>query len=239
MKRFKAFAFITLFLATMILAIACADKESVTKLEKTQNEILTRLNTLEENQKKILSIIPPQRLPFDYNKVYNLPIGASPVKGDMNGAVTITEFSDFQCPYCAQLQATLNEVINAYPTGVKLVFKNFPLQFHKQAKNAAKASLAAGEQGKFWEMHNLLFENFSSLEDKSYKTFAERLKLDMGRFTSDFNSNKYDQLIQQDITLGGDADVRGTPTLFINGKRMQNRSFDDFKAAIDEALKKQ
>ncbi|MDO8281413.1 MAG: thioredoxin domain-containing protein [Thermodesulfovibrionia bacterium] len=238
MKRWKSFVVSALLLVPLLFTVACADEARLKKIEDEQASILNRLAAIEETQKKILGAMQPQRPQVDYNKVYNLPIGASSVKGDKGGAVTIVEFSDFQCPYCSKLQPTLNEVLQAYPKGVKFVFKDFPLSFHKQAKNAAVAARAAGEQGKFWEMHDLLFENFNKLTDDSYKEFAAKLGLDGNKFMADFSSNKYDQLIQQDIDLAGTADVNGTPTLFINGKRMQGRSMDDFKAAIDGILKK-
>lgn len=211
-------------------------------MEQMHKLILARLDKIEESQQNIAKAIQqpaaPQRPAVDFNQVHNLPIGSSPIKGKKEAAVTIVEFSDFQCPYCSRLQPTLNQVLSAYPNDVKLVFKDFPLSFHQQAKNAAKAARAAGEQGKYWEMHDLLFENFSQLNDNSYKEFAAKLKLDEAKFMAAFQSNKYDNLIQQDITLGQGAGVGGTPTLFLNGKRMQGRSFDDFKTAIEGYLKK-
>ena len=128
-------------------------------------------------------------------------------------------------------------MLKAYPNEVKFVYKDFPLSFHKQAKNAAKAARAAGEQGKFWEMHDLIFEKYNLLTEEMFKEFATKLNLDVNRFIADFNSNKYDQLIQQDINLGRQSGVSGTPTLYMNGKRMQRRSFDDFKQSIDAILK--
>lgn len=238
MKRWKGFVVSALLLVPLLFTVACADEARIKKIEDEQASILNRLTALEETQKKILNALQPQRQQVDYNKVYNLPVGASPVKGDKVGAVTIVEFSDFQCPYCAQLQSTLKEVMAAYPKGVNLVFKNFPLSFHKQSRHAVNAALAAKEQGKFWEMHDILFENFNKMTDDSFKEFAAKLGLDEKKFMADFSSNKYDQLIQQDIDLAGTAEVNGTPTLFINGKRMQGRSIDDFKAAIDGILKK-
>lgn len=211
-------------------------------MEQMHKQILTRLDKIEESQQNIAKVIQqpaaPQRPAVDFNQVHNLPIGSSPIKGRKEAAVTIVEFSDFQCPYCSRLQPTLNQVLSAYPNDVKLVFKDFPLSFHQQARNASKAARAAGEQGKYWEMHDLLFENFSQLNDNSYKEFAAKLKLDEAKFMAAFQSNKYDNLIQQDITLGQGAGVGGTPTLFLNGKRMQGRSFDDFKTAIEGYLKK-
>ena len=128
--------------------------------------------------------------------------------------------------------------MKAYPNDVKLVYKDFPLSFHPNAMPAAKAAHAAGEQGKYWEMHDLIFENFNKLNNDIYKQFATQLKLDMAKFEADFKSNKYDKLIQDSINLGRNSGVTGTPTLFMNGKRMQRRSFEDFKAGIEEILKK-
>lgn len=211
-------------------------------MEQMHKQILTRLDKIEESQQNIAKVIQqpaaPQRPAVDFNQIHNLPIGSSPIKGKKEAAVTIVEFSDFQCPYCSKLQPTISQVLAAYPNDVKLVFKDFPLSFHQQAQKASKAARAAGEQGKYWEMHDMIFENSSQLNDNSYKEFAAKLKLDEKKFMADFQSNKYDNLIQQDIVLGQSAGVGGTPTLFLNGKRMQGRSFDDFKTAIDGYLKK-
>ncbi|MBI4682197.1 MAG: thioredoxin domain-containing protein [Nitrospirae bacterium] len=211
-------------------------------VEQLQKQILARLDKIEETQKNLAKAaqppLAPQRPAVDINQVFNLPVGSSPIKGRKEAPVTIVEFSDYQCPYCSKLQPILNQVLAAYPKDVKLVFKDFPLSFHQQARNAAKAARAAGEQGKYWEMHDLVFENFNQLNDNSYKEFAAKLNLDETKFLADFQSSKYDNLIQQDISLGQSASVGGTPTLFLNGKRMQGRSFEDFKAAIDGYLKK-
>ncbi|MBI4839161.1 MAG: thioredoxin domain-containing protein [Nitrospirae bacterium] len=215
---------------------ASADIQStLNEIQKTQKEILQKLDALE---KKVSGPAQPPRPAVDYSKVYTIPIGNSPVKGDKHAPVIIAEFSDFQCPYCAQLQSTIKEVLKAYPKEVKLVFKQYPLSFHPQARNASKASLAAEEQGKFWEMHDLIFENFSKLSEDKFKEFAGKIGLNMEKFIADYASSKYDIQIQQDITLGNNVGVTGTPTLFINGKRMQGRSVDDFKATIDGELKR-
>ncbi len=210
--------------------------------EQMQKQILARLDKIEETQKNIAKAIQqptaPQRPAVDFDKVYNLPVGSSAVKGKKDARVTVVLFSDYQCPYCAKLEPTLNQVLAAYPNDVKLVFKDFPLSFHQHAKNCAKAARAAGEQGKFWEMHDLIFENNIQLNDNLYKELAAKLKLDEAKFLADFNSNKYDNLIQQDIMLGQNVGIGGTPTLFLNGKRMQGRSFDDFKTLIEGYIKK-
>ncbi len=208
---------------------------TLNEIQKTQKEILQKLEALE---KKVSSPAQPARPAVDPNKVQNIPIGNSPVKGDKNAPVIITEFSDFQCPYCAQLQSTIKEVLTAYPKEVKLVFKQYPLSFHPHARNATKASLAAFEQGKFWEMHDLIFANFTKLGEDKFKEFATQLGLNMEKFNADYSSSKYDVQIQQDITLGNNVGVTGTPTLFINGKRQQGRSLDEFKTAINNELAK-
>jgi len=235
MKMRRAIGVLLLFF--VFIVTNCADKERIDNLEKTQEEILARLKSLEENQKKILSLFQLRRPVIDFNRAYKIPVGNSPIKGNKDAPVTIVEFSDYECPYCAALQPTLREVLKAYPKKVKLVFKNFPLSFHKQARNAAKAALAAGEQGKFWEMHDIIFKNYKRLSEEKFIEFARQLGLDMEKFVSDYKSNKYDKQIQQDIKLGISVGVRGTPTLFINGKRMRGRSFSHFKEAIEEILK--
>lgn len=218
---------------------AVADiKNSETDIQNSQKEIVAKITDLEKKIATVQAQAAPARPGVDFNKVYNLPVAGSPVKGNKNAPATIVEFSDFQCPYCAQLEPTLSEVLKAYPKEVKLVFKHYPLPFHQNAMPAAKASLAAGEQGKFWEMHDLLFQNFSKLNDGIYKEFAQQLGLNVEKFLSDFTSAKHEQQIQQDIALARSAGVTGTPTLFINGKRMQSRSVNDFKQAIDSILKK-
>lgn len=237
LNRKTIFAMVILIIP-MLLA-SCIDKNQMDRIEQNQKDILARMDKMEDavEKLKVPAVAQPTRPTIDYNKVYTLPDGTSYIKGKKTAKVTITEFSDFQCPYCARLQPTLKEVLTAYPNDVKLVYKDFPLSFHQHAKNAAKASRAAGEQGKFWEMHDLIFENFSTLSDEKFKEFATKLKLDMNKFLADFNSTKYDALIQQDIDLGRSASVSGTPTLFINGKRMGQRSFNDFKSSIDAILK--
>ncbi len=238
-KRVSSIVFVLLCIPLLITG--CVDKKKIEEVAETQKEMLTVLKSIEDkigNLAKAAPAAAPGRPTIDYNKVHNLPIGSSAIKGDKNAPVTIVEFSDFQCPYCSRLQPTLNQVLEAYPKDVKLVFKDFPLSFHKQAKNAAKAARAAGEQGKYWEMHDLIFEKYSTVNEAMFKEFAGKLNLDMNKFNADFSSTKYDKLIEQDINLGRAAGVSGTPSLFLNGKRMQRRSFEDFKTAIDEILKK-
>ncbi|MBI5051002.1 MAG: thioredoxin domain-containing protein [Nitrospirae bacterium] len=215
---------------------------------KTLSDIQNKLNEIQKTQKEILSRIsdlekkagaPVQQRPaMDPNIVHKIPVANSQIKGNKDAPVTIVEFSDFQCPYCSQLQPALRDILKAYPKEVKLVFKQYPLSFHPQAKNASKASLAAAEQGKFWEMHDIIFENFNKLSEDKFKEFAAQLGLNVEKFTADYSSAKYDKEIQEDISLGNNIGVTGTPTLFLNGKRMMRRSLEDFKESINNELTK-
>jgi protein-disulfide isomerase len=131
----------------------------------------------------------------------------------------------------------VDQVVKAYPNDVKFVYKNYPLPFHKQAMPAAKAAVAAGKQGKFWEMHDRIFENYRTLADDSYAKFAADLGLNVDQFKKDFDSEETKALIDKEMTQARAADVRGTPTIFINGKKPQGRSFEIYKQIIDDALK--
>ncbi len=253
----RKLAIFLLTLSTAFIFAGCSDKEALKDIQASQQEILetekeiqTTQHEILESHKKIIAKIEavekkvqsvkaaPTRPKIDYNKVHNLPVGKSVVKGNPAAPVTIVEFSDFQCPYCSRLQPTLKDVLKAYPNDVKLVYKHYPLSFHKQAKNAAKAAEAAREQGKFWEMHDIIYENFNKLSENSFTEFAQKFGLDMEKFKADYASSKYDLLIQADMNLARKVGVTGTPSLFMNGKRMQRRSLDDFKAGIDSYLKK-
>jgi len=130
-------------------------------------------------------------------------------------------------------------VLEQYPNDVKLVFKNFPLtRIHKFAMKAAVASQAANQQGKFWEYHDELFKNYNKLNDETFDETAQSLGLDMAQFKKDMENPALTALVQRDLKDGVDAGVRGTPTIFINGRLLQQRSLPGFKQVIDEELEK-
>ena len=132
----------------------------------------------------------------------------------------------------------MDEVLKDYPTGVKHVFKHFPLtQIHPHAMNAAKAAAAAQKQGKFWEMHDILFKNFRKLQPDAVKGYAKEIGLDVAQFERDLASPEVNKQIQEDMKLAQASGVRGTPTIFVGGKRLQQRSKDGFKSTIDQLLK--
>ncbi|MFZ5445939.1 MAG: DsbA family protein [Myxococcota bacterium] len=171
--------------------------------------------------------------------VTDLKLDGAPVKGPKNAAVTIVAFSDFQCPFCSRVVPTLHDLEKQYEGKIKLVFKHQPLPFHNNAKIAAAASMAANEQGKFWEMHDKLFSNQQALDRPNLERYASELGLDMGKFKAALDSNKFDAYIQADSAEGMRVGANGTPTFFINGRQLVGaQPIDSFKAVIDEELKK-
>jgi len=130
----------------------------------------------------------------------------------------------------------LEQLLEKYPTEVKVVFKNFPIRSHKYAFTSAMAALAAGQQGKFWEFHDELFKNYNRLNDQKVQEIVEKLNLDQTKFDENKKDPVEAQRIRQDYEEGIRLGVRGTPTIFINGKRLKNRSLKNMEVVINEEL---
>jgi protein-disulfide isomerase len=242
------FRSIALLAAAAALTLsACADpgaigdiKAAVERLEAQQKDMVTKLEGLEKSNKEILakagSAAPKPNAP-DPNKKWDINIGTSFKKGPATAAVTIVEWSDFQCPFCSQAKDLVHQIIDAYPNDVQFVFKNYPLPFHQQAMPAAKAAVAAGKQGKFFEMHDKLFENQKALSPEKFVEFATELGLNVDQFKKDQDSPEVAAMITGEMKEAGDVGVRGTPSFFINGKQPAGRSFELYKSIIDEEIK--
>lgn len=170
--------------------------------------------------------------------VQDISTAGAPFKGPKNAPVAVVVFSDFQCPYCARISPFLDQVLKIYPKEVKVVYKNFPLQSHRFSMQAAIAALAAHRQGKFWEMHDKIFENLSALNPDKLSEFAKEIGLDMDKFTKDISDPALRRQVDLDQQNGIQAEVAGTPTLFVNGRRLNDRSIEGIKALIDSELKK-
>jgi protein-disulfide isomerase len=233
---------LTRTIAMMVLGGALAgcgaSPADVEEIKKGQKEILAKLDALDKAVQQVKAAPAAAARPqVDPNKVYPLTVGDSPSKGPADAKVTIVEFSDYQCPFCSQAEPLIDQVMQAYPKDVKRVYKQFPLtSIHPNALPASKAAVAAGKQGKFWEMHAKLFGNQRDLSPDNYKKWAEELKLDMARFEKDLAAPDVQGAIDKDGQEARAADVTGTPTIFVNGKRLQQRSLEGFKAAIDAVL---
>ena len=173
--------------------------------------------------------------------VYDVNTGSSPVLGKADAPVTITEWSDFQCPFCAREYPKLKEILAAYPDKVRIVFKHRPLGFHKQAKPAHAAAQLAMEQGGselFWKMHDTILANPKALAIKDLRGYAEALNLDLAKFDEVMaDPNKIDELIKTDLAEAAKCKVNATPTVMINGLKLSARSIETYKARIDGLLK--
>ena len=167
-----------------------------------------------------------------------IPVAGAPQRGPANAPITIVEFSDFQCPYCAAAVPQIDALLKDYPTQVKLIFKQFPLESHSHAAYAAAAALAAQKQGKFWQMHDAMFANRDNLTAQNILLLAQNLGLDTKRFQSDLNSTEVRETIMRDVQDGDTAGVQGTPTIFINGQRYNGPiEVNTLKPILDAALK--
>lgn len=176
------------------------------------------------------------RLPDDAGVVYDIDTSFNPVRGIDDAPISIVEFSDFQCPFCAEMQETLERILEAFPKDVRLVFKQHPLNIHQYGREAARASLAAFSQGKFWQMHDKLFQNFNAINPENISRWAREIGLDTTEFEEAIRTGRYEGTIQKDLADAAAAKVMGTPTLFINGKRVRDRTFESLKKMILEEL---
>lgn len=164
--------------------------------------------------------------------------------GTDSAKVKIVEFGDFQCPACGVAHPTVKQIINDYQDKVQFVFRNFPLPMHLNAKIAAQAAEASGEQGKYWEMHDLLYEKQNEWESSTnpmsvFTEYAKSLNLDINTFQKNIQDSKYTNKITEDQNDGNALNVNATPTFFINGQKIEGTpSLTNFKAKIDAELNK-
>jgi protein-disulfide isomerase len=158
--------------------------------------------------------------------------------GPANAKVQIVEFSDFQCPYCSRAATVVHQIKEKYGDRVRFTFRQFPLPMHPNARAAAEAALAANTQGKFWEFHDRLFKNQGQLDRAGLEEQAKQAGLNMVAFKKSLDDHKFAAAIDSDVKLGEQAQVQGTPSMFINGARVQNpTSFEAVAEMIEAALK--
>jgi protein-disulfide isomerase len=163
-----------------------------------------------------------------------------PILGKPGAAVTIVEFSDFQCPFCARVRPTLKSLYDAYGDRVRIVWKDFPLTaIHPQAFVAAQAGNCAREQGKFWEYHDKLFANQQALQLEFLKKYAAEAGLDAAKFDACLDTAKYSDRVQQQMGAGNRLGVSATPSVFINGRMLSGaHPYETFAAIVDEELER-
>jgi len=164
------------------------------------------------------------------------------IKGDKEALSTLIEYSDFQCPACGSYYPIVKKVSEDLSAQVRFAYRHFPLPQHKNAKLAATVAEAAGKQGKFWEMHDLIFQNQSDWSEEKnaavlFAKYAQDVGLDLARFQTDIASDEIKAKIENDYKSGVKAGVNSTPSFFLNGKKINNpRNYDEFKNAIEQAL---
>jgi protein-disulfide isomerase len=168
-----------------------------------------------------------------------IPVDGAPVMGPANAKVTLVEFSDFQCPYCAEAVIKLNAVLKAYPNDVRLIFKQYPLDIHSQAALAAAAALAAHRQGKFWQLHDAMFSDRTHLTRPVILAMAGKAGLDVKRFQQDWDSAAVKQALTKDQADGDKIGVDSTPSIYIDGQKYNGGlALDAIRPVIEKEIKR-
>jgi protein-disulfide isomerase len=176
--------------------------------------------------------------PLSPEKMAKLTAGTPPRFGPADAKVVIVEFSDFQCPFCSRAATAVHDLKAKYGDKVHFVFRQFPLSFHQNAHISAEASLAANAQGKFWEFHDKLFANQQKLDRESLEGYAKELGMNVADFKKALDDKTYAAAVDAEQKLGEEVAVDGTPTMFLNGKRVSNPTdMAELSKAIDSALK--
>jgi protein-disulfide isomerase len=197
------------------------------RIQSARQDYVRRLR----DKADVAILLEPPRVAIDYNP--------GRVRGNPNAPVTIVEFSDFQCPFCGQAYPVIKEILSKYEGRVRLAYRDFPLrQIHPQAQTAAEAARCAMEQGKFWEYHDLLFQNQNKLDKAGLVELASSVKVDRTKFESCLDSGKFRSEIDKDLQAGNRAGVNGTPAFFINGILVTGaQPASVFEKIIDAELK--
>src|SRR3989338_5549266 len=201
---------------------------------------MTVKETVQKNKWKIiitLIIIIVGIYWFATHPTYDDVYTAKPIKGNPDAMVRIVEFSDFQCPACGAAAPTVTKIMEEYGDRVSLEYKHFPLSsIHAFAFNAAEASECANDQGKFWEMHDIMFEKQDQLSIGSLKDYAEQIGLDTEKFNNCLDSNAKAKYVTADYNEGIGKGVDSTPSFFVNGEKIESWKYEIFAAALDAAL---
>jgi len=194
-------------------------------------EANAKLDARLQKEQKVEVFLQPYRVPLNNE--------GAPSMGPDDAPVTFVEFSDFQCPFCSQFHPTMKQIADKYGDKVRVVYRQYPIpSLHPNAFKAAEASLCAHEQGKFWELHDMMFQEQNQLTISDLKSKAARLKLDQKKFDACLDSGKYTERVQNDAKEGSKIGVNGTPALFVNGVEIDGGAvgFDVVSQAIDKEL---
>jgi protein-disulfide isomerase len=174
------------------------------------------------------------RARFAADQVKSIELGESPSKGAPHAPVVIVEFADFECPACADKRSLLDKLVEQHSGKLKLVFKNYPLSMHQNAEKAARAGVSAHRQGKFWQLHALMFENQADLSPGRIEKLAQKVGLDLARFRQDRDSEATADFVARDRKQGETLNIDSTPSLFINGRKFPASA--DFDRDLEDWL---
>lgn len=225
-----------------VLMISFANMRSIDTLQDGVADIEDRVAKLKDS---VRGQTPTQASPAktarrgpDPSRVYAITTAGSPVKGPADAPITIAEFSDFQCPFCARVKPTLERVEEVYGDNVRLVWKHFPLpSLHPNAPAAHLASEAAHKQGRFWEFHDKLFANQQDLKIEAFRRYAQNLGMDVARFEQDFRDLSNKKTVDKDTAEARSMRLTSTPAFFVNGRYLRGaQPFSGFAKLINEEL---
>jgi protein-disulfide isomerase len=221
-------------------------EENKENIRKPKEQVTDRIRQYLKNQQQsdvrgefLKKLEKEHKVSRTFNPIrYEVNAPGRPSRGPAKAPIVLVLFSDFQCPYCRDFNLTIDDILKKYGDKARLVFRQFPLtRIHPNAQRAAEASLCAAAQNRFWEMHDLLFQNQERLKAEDIKDRAKELKLDTNAFNSCLDSARTSAMIHDDIRAASMAGADGTPTLFINGRYLGGaRSYEDIAAIIDEEL---
>ena len=201
------------------------------------NETYDHLAVLDDERLVVTDSASSRVNVISFNQVFEIDLTDRAFKGPADAPVTLVVFDDYQCPYCSRLERFVEQILLQYPDEVKYVIKHYPLPSHPFARRAAMAALAAGKQGKFWEFHARALENHNRMSEEKIGEIATELELDMDAFKKDRELAESRRLIDADIQNGKAVGVGGTPSVFLNGKRIANRNLSKLPELIERELK--
>lgn len=240
---------ILLTIGILVLLAGCAGdgrqgevdalRQEIADLKKTQADLQATIDGLQAKLRKRWGFKQADDDDPDTKReaVRRIPIDFAPRKGSSVAAVTVIEFADFQCPYCQGAAKVSDQLLQEFPNEVQFFFKHYPIGKHKQALSAAKAAWAAQQQGKFWEMHDLIYGgDIQNLGPDVLRGYAQQLGLDMARFDQDSESAKAAHQVTMDKRLGKAIKIGGTPAFFVNGKKVSNPSPAALRAKVAEEV---
>jgi len=227
---------------TTKLCAEIGDKTETCEMVKTQTKTFPpeRCSMMMEHYAEVVADLKKREAknqPLTPEKIAAISGSDAPAFGPEGSKVTLVEFSDFQCPFCSRAATVVHQVKEKYGDKVRFVFRQFPLSFHQNAQMAAEAALAANEQGKFWQLHDKMFADQGKLDRASLEATAKEIGLDMAAFKKALDDKAHAATIAADTKLGEEVGVDGTPTVFINGKRVADpTNFDALAKQIEAAL---